>query len=361
MSEPGKENISIQRHLQEASSEMTHDQIRNTDATQRGSVVTDDACYVIGIDIGGSNLRLALADMNGAIEAKWTCSTVGMRNADDIIQLIKDGVRHLLGQVSAANHSLKAIAAGVPGITDVDAGVVIATSYLVGWRNVPLRALLEDAFSAPVAIDNDVNLAALGEGWAGAAKGTSDFVFLAIGTGIGAGIVLNGLPFRGTSWAAGEIGYMLVPGAPDFAGNRGEPGALESMIGGEGIRAQWQRYRHAENSTFAEDLTATEIFDCALSGDASAQNVLQQTAVALSRAIYNIALVLNCNLFVLGGSVGMHQALYDATQTVVKQLNMRGQPQLVRSAFGVDAQLIGALRLALDTAKAFPASVLRSR
>jgi glucokinase len=351
----------MQKQLQEANSGMTHQRIRDNGARQHGSVITDDAHYVVGIDIGGTSLRLALADMNGAVEAKWACSTAGTRNADDVVQLIRGGVQHLLEQVSAASHSLKAIAAGAPGITDVDAGVVIATSYLMGWRNVPLRTLLEDEFNVPVAIDNDVNLAALGEGWAGAAKGTDDFVFLAIGTGIGAGIVLNGRPLRGTSWAAGEIGYMLVPGAPDVAGKRGEPGALESMIGGEGIRAQWRKHWHANNVELPEYLTATEIFDHALAGDASARDLLQQTSMVLSRAIYNIALVLNCPLFVLGGSVGLHQALYDTTRVLMNQLNLRGQPQLVRSTFGSEAQLIGALRLALDTAggRAIPYEVVK--
>jgi glucokinase len=334
----------------EALFEMMNNRTHNLDTTHRGSVATDDACYVVGVDIGGTNLRLALADMNGAIEARWACSTVGIRSADVVVQLIKNGVKHLLAELPAADHCVKAIAAGAPGITDVEAGVVIATSYLMGWRNVPLRAMLEDAFNAPAIVDNDVNLAALGESWAGAAKDTSDFVFLAIGTGIGAGIILNGQPFRGTSWAAGEIGYMLVPGASDVAGNRGEPGALESMIGGEGIRAGWQNRFHTGISASADDLTATEVFDRALMGDASAQGLLQQTSVVLSRAIYNIVLVLNCPLFVLGGSVGLHEALYDATQAALTQLNMRSKPRLLRSVLGVDAQLIGAIRLALLTA-----------
>lgn len=117
---------------------------------------------------------------------------------------------------------LKSIAAGAPGITDVNEGIVIATSYLMGWRDVPLRALLEDALHIPAAVDNDVNLAAIGESWCGAAKDEQNFVFLAIGTGIGAGIVLNGSPYRGTNWAAGEIGYMLVPGIPDIPGRAGQ-------------------------------------------------------------------------------------------------------------------------------------------
>ena len=310
--------------------------------------------YVAGIDIGGTNLRVALADTRGAVAAKWTCSTAGVRGADAVMALINDGVRQLLSEVSAPPGALRAVAAGVPGITDVDAGMVIATSYLMGWRDVPLRAMLEDALNVPAAVDNDVNLAAIGESWAGTAKGANDFVFLAIGTGIGAGIVLNGSPFRGMGWTAGEIGYMLVPGVEDVPRDHGEPGALESMIGGEGIKAQWQKVWRADNTALPKDLTATEIFDHALAGDPQAQTVLDLSARLLSRVIYNINLVLNCPLFVFGGGVGAHKGFCEATQKMLAMQNMRNPPILRCSTLGTDAQIMGALHLALDMAIARP-------
>jgi glucokinase len=333
---------------------MTERQTHNTIAAQQGALAIEDTGYVVGVDIGGTNLRLALADMSGAVKAKWSASTAGVRSADAVVALIVNGVEHLLQQVSAPKGALKGIAAGAPGVTDVDAGIVIATSYLMGWRDVPLRAMLEEALDVPAAIDNDVNLAAIGEGWAGAAKGARDFVFIAIGTGIGAGIVLNGSPFRGTGWAAGEIGYMLVPGAPDMFLNHGEPGALESVIGGEGIKALWQSLWRPESTPLPRELNATEIFDHAQAGDSLAQSILEQAARMLSQAIYNINLVLNCPLFVLGGGVGIHPGLCDATQQMLEQRNMRGRPHLICSTLGADAQLMGALRLALDTAVSHP-------
>ncbi|MGA2807748.1 MAG: ROK family protein [Terracidiphilus sp.] len=329
---------------------MTQSQTRSIIDGQQGTLTIEDTGYVAGIDIGGTNLRLALGDMSGAVVAKWSCSTAGVRGADAVMALIGEGVEQLLRQVSAPRGALKAVAAGAPGVTDVDRGIVIATSYLMGWRDVPLRAMLEDALSAPAAVDNDVNLAAIGESWAGAAKGARDFVFLAIGTGIGSGIVLNGRPFRGTGWAAGEIGYMLVPGTPDAPCNQGEPGALESMIGGEGIRAQWQTVWDASKTALPRDMTATEIFDHALAGDSLAQTVLNESACMLSHAIYNMNLVLNCPLFVLGGGVGIHPGLCDATRKKLEERNMRARPQLTRSTLGSDAQLMGALKLALETA-----------
>jgi glucokinase len=328
---------------------MTQRQAHSAISVPQNAVAVEETGYVIGIDLGASNLRLALADTSGAVIAKWSSSTVGIRDANAVITLVKNGAESLLQRVSASQHALKAVAAGAPGITDVDAGIVIATSYLLGWRDVPLRTLLEDTFSVPAAVDNDVNLAAIGESWTGAAKGARDFVFLAIGTGIGASIVLNGNSHRGRAWASGEIGYMLVPGTPTIPGNHGEPGALENIIGGEGIKTQWQKLWSANSTSLSKDLTATQIFDHALTGDPLAKTILEQTARMLSYAIYNMTLVLDCPLFVLGGGVGMHQALCDETQNMLGQLNMRSQPQLTRSALGTDAQLMGALRLALDT------------
>ena len=323
----------------------------NIATTQPDRAPSAEAGYVVGVDIGGTNLRLALADRSGSIVAKWSSSSAGVRGEDAIVGLICDGVKHLLQEASVPRNALQAIAVGVPGVTDVEEGRVIATSYLLGWRDVPLAAMLEAALNIPSAVDNDVNLAAVGESWVGATQGARDFVFVAIGTGIGAGIVLNRSLFHGAGWAAGEIGYMLVPGTPDAPRKRDEPGALESMIGGEGIRAEWQKIWNANGTTMPQDMTATEIFDAALAGDSLAQTILQQSARMLSHAIYNMSLVLNCPLFVLGGGVGLHPALFSATQNMLQQWAVRGRPQLIPSLLGADAQLTGALRLALDTAE----------
>jgi glucokinase len=307
--------------------------------------------YVAGADIGGTNLRLALADANGAIAARWSASTTGIRNAESVVELIVDGVQATLNQVSAPAGSLKAIAAGAPGATNVDDGIVVATSYLMGWRNVPFRSLLESALHVPAAVDNDVNLAALGEGWLGVAKGVSDFVFVGIGTGVGAGIVLNGQLFRGANWNAGEIGYMLVPGTLETNREIGQPGSLEEMIGGEGIRAQWSALWNENATQLPRSLLALEVFDHALQGDALAQTILAQASRKLFYAICNMGSVLNCPLFVLGGGVGLHPALLSEVKRLMAEWQIRSTVQITQSALGPDAQLFGALRLAIDTAE----------
>ena len=308
--------------------------------------------YIAGGDLGGTNLRLALADMSGTILARWSSPTVALRGPEAVIQLICRGVKNMLHEVAAPLDALRSIAIGVPGVTDVDNGVVIATSYLMGWRDVPLRALLEKALNVAAFVDNDVNMAAIGEQGSGSAKDAKDFVFLAIGTGIGAGIVLNGKLHRGSSWAAGEIGYMLVPGVAEIPAESDQPGALESMIGGAGIKGQWQKFCSDEQTTLPTEFNATEIFDRALDGNPQAKALLRQSATMLAQAIYNVSLVLNCPLFVLGGTVGMHPALCEATQKMLDQWMVPGSPRLVRSSLGTDAQLLGSVRAALEAARA---------
>ena len=320
-----------------------------SEAVEQNQLIQSEDHYVVGVDIGGTNIRLALADSAGTIVARWNESTAGIRQPQVVLDLICTGVDDLLAKTAVPRSALSAIAAGAPGVTDVDAGIVIATSYLMGWRDVPFRDLLESALGVPATIDNDVNMAAFGEISAGAAKGVRDFVFLAIGTGIGAGIVLNGQVFRGVEWSAGEIGYMLVPGTSEEPAKSNEPGALESIVGGEGIRTQWQNLCSAEATSLPRDLTATQIFDYAQQGDALAQHVLERSARILSHAIFNISIMLNCQLFVLGGSVGMHPALCEAVRKNLALRSAQVNPRIEPSTIGSDAPLLGAIRMALDS------------
>jgi len=326
----------------------------NSQAGPRSGQLRINAKYghVIGVDIGGSNLRVALADMAGTVVGKWSTSTKRTSSPGMVIQQIREGVSHLLHDASVHRNSLLAVAAGAPGVSDAAAGVVLATSYLNGWRDVPLRALLQSALRIPAAVENDVRLGAIGENWRGAARGVRDFVFLAIGTGIAAGILVNGGLVHGANWTAGEVGYMLVPGVSNEMVKRGTPGPLESAIGGEGVKLQWLHSRNGKHTAVRHDVTATEIFDRARTGDRTAQRILDRSARMLAYAIYNISLVLNCSLFVLGGGVGVSEPLRNATERILEQYNEPVRPKLALSRLGQDAQLIGTIRLALDTADA---------
>ena len=307
--------------------------------------------YVVGVDIGGTNLRMALANARGQILARCRTSTTRISTPPDLIRHIRHGLDHLLRQTSLPRRSLQAIAVGVPGVTDTASGVVLLTSFFGQWRDVPLLKLLESGLDLPAAIENDVRLAAIGERWRGSARGLSDFVFLAIGTGIAAGIFANGHVLRGAGHAAGEVGYLFVPGTALELAAPGAPGPLECAIGGEGLRLQWQRICRENQLTLSRsDSVATGMFNRASAGDPFAHTLLRRTAQTLAYAIYDMAVVLNPSLFVLGGGVGVSPVLLEQTQLILRRFSEPAQPKLTVSALGDDAQLLGSIRLALDTA-----------
>lgn len=303
---------------------------------------------VAGVDIGGSNLRVALADLHGNVLGRWNTSTKATSSPEMVIAQIEQGISHLLRQSSLSQQSLSAVAVGAPGATDPTTGMVLATSYLKGWKDVPLRQMLESAVGIPAAIENDVRIAALGEHWKGVARGVDDFVFLAIGTGIAAGVFANGKLIRGVHGTAGEVGYMHVPHAPEEPARPGEPGALESILGGDGIRRQW--LSASAGNPGAQTPVATEIFALASNGDPLAKSVLDHSARLLAYAVYNISLVLNSAVFILGGGIGVSVPLCDATKRVLETYNIPSRPDIVISSLGTDAQLTGAIGLALTTA-----------
>jgi glucokinase len=305
--------------------------------------------YVLGADLGGSSLRVALADMDGTVMGKWSASTRSASSPQQEVTLIRNGLDRLVKQTGIPRKAVRAIAVGTPGVTDVDAGVVISAPNLKEWRNVPFRNILESELGMLAAVENDVNLAAIGENWRGAARDSASFVFMAIGTGIGAGIYLNGQLVHGADWAAGEVGYMHVPGTSDSPVAVDKPGSLESVIGGRGIEQTWRRkLREArKGQRHSPDLSATQIFELAREGNSIAAAILNETSHILADAILNISLIVNCSLFVLGGGVGMSSPLYDVTRRRLDRNEMI-RPQLVLSSLGQDAQLVGAIRLAVD-------------
>jgi glucokinase len=158
----------------------------------------DFGCLV-GVDIGSRTVRFALADLQGKVLARREAPTRADSLSATIAQ-VQDGIAEVVEASGRDLSKLFAIGIGAPGMTDVRTGRVIRAANLQGWSDVPLRDLIESRFRAPVQVDNDANMAALGERWAGAARQASDFVFLALGAGIGAGVVIGGRLHRGHHW-----------------------------------------------------------------------------------------------------------------------------------------------------------------
>jgi glucokinase len=226
----------------------------------------------------------------------------------------------------------------------VQAGVVLGARNLRGWQRVPVREILTAGFGAPVTVDNDVNLAAVGERWHGAAAGHDDVIFVAIGTGIGAGILVGGQPHRGQHWAAGEVN-ALPSSYPALDGD-GEAG-LEDVASGPAIA---RRAAARGLSGNGQPLSAEDVFALAASGNVIAAAVIAEAVDALARGVAALVAALDPHVVVIGGGVSRQgDALLGPLRERVAAMVRRPAP-IVRSALGVDAQLHGAAFVALRLA-----------
>jgi glucokinase len=311
--------------------------------------------YVASADIGGTRLRMMLTDLDGVVMARWSVLLgAKQKTPQAVCCLIAEGLRTMCRQSQAPMQKVMHLVAGAPGITNVTEGVVLSAPNLIGWENVPLRALLEEQVKTPCSIENDTNLAALGEHWQGVAQGVDDFIFIALGTGVGAGIFLKGQLYHGAQWSAGEIGYFGVSGSERGTMHTRETGQLERAIGGHGIEAEWLRVLRATAPQVDRELTslkATQIFDLAKEGDSRAIEVLRFVARILANMITDISLLLNLDMVVLGGGVGIHPSLCRETDNLVQRHEF-ARPALRSSGLGTEAQLLGAIALGLKQVEA---------
>jgi glucokinase len=266
-----------------------------------------------------------------------------------LTKTVAEAVTHLLRQHRIPAKRILEVVAGAPGVTDVAAGRVLSAPNLTDWHDVPFRDMLQRELRIPVTVENDVNLGALGEGWRGAAQGTGNFVFLAVGTGVGAGIVLNHALHHGAKWSAGEVGYMLLPGLPSDPLRADQLGALEGVAGGKSIEESWSA--QSDPADRSKRIKATEIFELATTGDSEAGGLMMSVAHYLAMAITNLSLVLDLSVVVLGGGVGEHPALLEAIRRKLEN-NEFAKPRLVMSSLGGEAQICGAIWLALRTCEA---------
>ena len=311
--------------------------------------------YVVAADIGGTRLRMMLADLNGDVVTQWsTVLLKAQKTPLAVCSLIKQGIGLMCEQSGVLPAKLLHLTAGAPGVTNVDTGVVISAPNLRAWHDVPLRDLLHRETNLPVIVENDTNLAAVGEYRRGAAIHVENFVFVAIGTGVGAGIFLHGQLHHGAQWCAGEIGYFGVSGQERRPMQVRHTGQLERVIGGGGIEAQWRAALERKPSKANAELMrlrADQVFDLARDGDPVALEVLTYTASLLADAVADISLLLNPELVVIGGGIGSHPELCAAARRLVERHEF-AQPELRSSALGTRAQLFGAVSLSIAAATA---------
>ncbi len=304
-----------------------------------------DNHLVIGMDLGGTKLLGALLNLSGELLQEISLPS-SLYNPQENYQLTCELIERLLAFPRPTGQRLLGIGIGAPGITLAESGVVTWAPSL-GWRDFPLKSLLSARFGVPAFVENDVNLAALGELGFGAGKGKKNLVCIAVGTGIGSGVIIDGVLYRGAHQAAGEVGY-LPPGV-EHLGRRYEGfGALESLASGTGIAER--AWRYLEEHGMAEaypQITTEEVFQLARSGVSWAQALVDETVDYLALAVASIACVLDPEVVILGGGVGRSADLL--VEPILKRLNgvIPYVPELVASPLEKRAALLGAVTLVL--------------
>src|SRR5512134_3343405 len=253
--------------------------------------------YVAGIDLGPTRTRLAVADLRGERLADRIIPTPVRLGPAALLSRVAGALRALMEEAGAPIERLLAVGAGAPGAVDRKRGIVTFAPNLHDWSHVPMRDILERALQAPVQVENDVNLAILGEHWRGAARGHDTCVFIFVGTGIGAGVLIDGELHHGHHFMAGEIAVMCM--SPQFIDvDFGERGCFETLAGLHALADHWPEASQADPAGWVPSL-----FEAALAGDRKAKKIVDETARLIAIAVANVGAVVDPSLIVLGGAL----------------------------------------------------------
>lgn len=315
----------------------------------------------IGVDIGGTAIKAGVVDEGGRIVEKREIPTATHEGPDRVLERLVDLIRQLKAVAEAAGAAVGGVGVGVPGPDlDVERGVVIHAVNL-GWKNVPLRDRLVAGLSGlPVAVNNDANLAALGEAWVGGGRGAQDLLVITVGTGVGGGVVIGGRVHHGADGLAGEIGHVTVRPEGGHRCNCGKTGCLETEASATAIiREATAAAQSGRSARLAEALaqngalTARDVVEAAQAGDGVAQAILAHAGQTLGLALANAANLLNPERIVVGGGVShagelLFAPLREAYRTYA--LPTVAKRPVVPAELGNDAGLIGAARLAMQQA-----------
>lgn len=263
--------------------------------------------WLVGVDIGGTTIKLAFINQSGEIIHKWEINTNKEHHIPTDIAKSIDQTLHELNQTK---NKLIGIGVGAPGPVNLRNGAIDVAVNL-GWSNFPLRNCLEMETSLPVIVENDANMAAIGEMWKGAGSGTKDLVCVTLGTGVGGGLITNGDIIHGVNGAGGEIGHItsIVEGGSHC--NCGKTGCLETVASATGIvRLTIEELSSTDIPSQLRDfynqsqtITSKLVFEAANKGDKLAENVVDKVSFYLGFALANLANGLNPEKIIIGGGV----------------------------------------------------------
>ncbi|MHB8170239.1 MAG: ROK family protein [Thermincolia bacterium] len=305
--------------------------------------------HIIGMDLGGTNIKAALLDQQGNILAKKEIPT----QADQGSEAVIDRMVGLAKGLHPQGGSVLGVGIGIPGVLDYSNGKVIFAPN-IHWRDVAVKALMEEKLGLPVYLDNDANAAALGEKWCGAARGGQNVVVVTIGTGIGGGVIVNGRIYRGSGGSAGEIGHTVVmENGPQC--NCGKKGCLETLTAAPAIVRMAGEAVGAGKSPLLAGLTtieAKDVFAAASKGDLGALEVVEKAAYYLGMSIANVVNLLNPELVVVGGGVARAgEMLFKPLRKRVREWALEvpaETAQVIPAQLGNDAGSVGAGAIVLE-------------
>lgn len=310
--------------------------------------------FILGIDIGGTAVKIGFIHEDGGIHYKWEIPTNVENEGASIATDVWLSVEEKLNTLNIQKEKLQGIGIGAPGFIDEETGLVYK-AVNIGWENFDLANQFRELAHLPVYVANDANIAALGENWIGAGNQANNLIAVTLGTGVGGGIIANGSMISGENGTAGEIGHITVdPEGHDC--NCGRKGCLETITSATGIVRQGMTLikEHPESELAAyyhkhEDISAKDIFDLANQGDELCKQVIHHTADVLGLAIANIAIVINPSKILIGG--GVSQAGEDFISQIEKQFKKYALPRVSDicefkiAELGNDAGIIGAAYL----------------
>lgn len=314
--------------------------------------------YYIGIDVGGSNIACAVVNEECEIISRSKAKTHGKSGISDyseVLDVIKRTVISACESAGIAPENASSIGIGCPGICNSELGIVEYTNNL-GFRNVPLKTDIEKEFNIPVYLDNDANAAAFGEFIAGAAIGSRNTVVITLGTGVGSGIIIDGKIYRGTYFAAGEIGHTVIvaDGLPCSCGRKGCFEAYSSATGLVNMtkKAAAEHPESALNRLIKEDgrVSARTAYNAAKLGDEVGKAVTEQYVKYLSVGVANVINTFQPDVLCIGGGVCNEGSLLlnPLREAVYREIYSRDSKKTTRLAIctlGNDAGIIGAAML----------------
>jgi len=332
--------------------------------------------FAIGVDLGGTNLRIAAVDDQGRLMEKVTLGTKTVLGRDHVLNEMCEAIRSASDKYKGSG-KLLGVGIGVPGIIDMQTGMMRDSPNLPGWSDYPVRNEIEKRLGAPVILENDANAAAFGEKWLGAGRHVGDMAMLTLGTGVGGGLVLNGKIWHGMTGMAGEFGHMTVDPEGQLCGC-GNQGCLEQYASATAIMRMAREVMAtgdapglAKAAGADPEFSAREIYNLAIQGDEQARRIFRRVGRALGIALATMVNGLNLEMYVIGG--GVCSAWEAFSPTIFEELRRRamvyaatapadplhmpsgasGQVEpgtgyttiITRALLGSDAGLFGAARL----------------